>query len=56
MESGFVLTVMSDSGGWWWLVQRNGYAFAQGVERSLTAAKVVAEDAARGLAGNPWRV
>ena len=49
--AGFSLVVFGTDGAWFWLVSReeDSAALAEGEERTLTAAKVIAEDAARGL-------
>jgi hypothetical protein len=50
---GFALFVLGGSGEWWWLVRFGDYDLAESEERTLTAAKVAAEDAARGLVDDP---
>jgi hypothetical protein len=53
MEGGYDLSIIGTDDVWRWLVRRGEDDLAEGVERTLTAAKVVAEDAARGLADDP---
>ena len=50
---GFALTIIGRNGEWWWLVHRGECTLAEGQERTLLGAKIVAEDAARGLTDDP---
>ena len=49
----FELTVIGRGSEWWWLVHRGECALAEGEERTLVGSKIAAEDAARGLVGDP---
>ena len=51
---GLVLSVVGRRGKWWWYVRRSGCDLAGGTERTPTAARIFAEDAARGLAVDLW--
>jgi hypothetical protein len=53
--AGCDLSILGEDGEWLWLVSRGDDpdTLVKGTEHELAAAKIVAEDAARRLAGDP---